>query len=170
MTSIARWCFRHRYVVVGAWVAVLAALAIINSSSGTAYSDAFQLPGTDSTKALNLLKDGSLHAQSGETDTVVIHATTGTLSDTAVQAKITGVLDAIAKQPAVGKVASPFAATATGQVSADHRTAFASVTFTQQGAALTKSKVQAMVEEGSTLRSSSLDVEFGGNAIAQVGS
>lgn len=168
MTSIARWCFRHRYIVLIGWIAALAALAIINTSAGTSYSDAFQLPGTDSTKALNLLKSSSLHAQSGETDTIVLHATSGTLTDPAVKSKIDTELRAIAQQPAVGKVANPYAAGGATQISKDGRTAFASVTFTQQGAALSKSDVQKMVDAGSTLRSSSLDVEFGGNAIERL--
>jgi putative drug exporter of the RND superfamily len=170
MTSIARWCFRHRFIVLTAWIAVLAALAVINTSVGTRYSDAFSLPGTDSTKAMDLLKSSSLHAQSGESDTIVLHTSTGTVTDPAVQTNVEAVLAQIAKQPAVGNIASPYATGAAAQISADRRTAFASVTFAQQGAALTKSDVQAMVDAGSALRSSSLDVEFGGNAIASLNS
>jgi putative drug exporter of the RND superfamily len=165
MTTIARWCFRHRYIVLVAWVAVLAALAVINTSAGTRFSDAFSLPGTDSTKALDLLKSSSLHAQSGETDTIVLHAKSGTLTDPATEAKVESVLAKISSQPAVGQVVSPFAANGTTQISVDKTTAFASVTFTKFGGGLSKSSVQAMVTEGSTLRSSNLEVEFGGNAI-----
>jgi RND superfamily putative drug exporter len=168
MTSIARWCFRHRFVVLAGWIAVLALLAIVNTSVGTRYSDAFSLPGTESTKALDLLQSSGLHAQAGETDTIVLHAKSGLVTDPAVKAKVSAELAAIAKQPAVGAVASPFGPAGSAQISKDGRTAFASVTFTHSGPALKKPDVQAMVDAGSTLRSSTLQVEFGGDAIAQL--
>jgi putative drug exporter of the RND superfamily len=147
---------------------VVLALAIVNKSAGTSYSDAFQLSGTDSAKAQSLLQDSGLHAQSGETDTIVLRATTGTVTDPAVAAKVTAELATIAKQPAVGAVASPYGPAGATQISKDGRTAFASVTFTQRGSALKKADVQAMVDAGETLRSPSLQVEFGGNAITSL--
>ncbi|MEU7059937.1 hypothetical protein [Streptomyces sp. NPDC046197] len=44
MTVLARWCFRHRFVVLGIWVVLLTAIAVPYAKLGTSYSDAFSLP------------------------------------------------------------------------------------------------------------------------------
>ena len=56
MAALARWCFRHRGVVIGLWLAVLVALGGLTAAIGTGYADEFSLPGTDSTRALELLQ------------------------------------------------------------------------------------------------------------------
>src|SRR4051795_10099780 len=54
MKVLARWCFTHKFVVVGVWVAALLALGGLNASAGSGYTDSFSLPGTEATTALNL--------------------------------------------------------------------------------------------------------------------
>lgn len=64
MTGLARWCFRHRYLVIGVWAAVL--LAVVGSSTaagGSAFSNSFGLDHTESSKAQSLLQ-GALPRQS----------------------------------------------------------------------------------------------------------
>ena len=67
MWALARWCYRHRVVVVLAWVVALVALGGVTRAVGTAYSDQFTLPGTESTKALNLLRS-AFPTQAGDLD------------------------------------------------------------------------------------------------------
>jgi hypothetical protein len=50
MASLARWCFGHRDLVIVAWIVSLAVLRGLNGAAGTAYTNAFSLPGTDPTK------------------------------------------------------------------------------------------------------------------------
>jgi putative drug exporter of the RND superfamily len=57
MRALARWCFRHKVVVVVSWVLALFVLGGLSASAGTGYTDSFSLPGTESTTALNLLTD-----------------------------------------------------------------------------------------------------------------
>lgn len=57
MTTLARWCFRHRALTVLAWVLLLVGLAVgSKAAGGAAYADAFSLAGTQSTKATDLLQ------------------------------------------------------------------------------------------------------------------
>jgi len=44
----ARWCFRHRIVVVIAWLAVRLSVVGVERAVGSAYSNTFTLPGTAS--------------------------------------------------------------------------------------------------------------------------
>jgi len=167
LASLARWCFRHRRIVVVSWLAAIAALVGLTSGIGTAYSDSFSLPGTESSKALTLLSS-SFPAQAGDSDTIVIHVRSGSVHDPGVQSKVASMLDRVAKSPSVASVASPYAAAGAAQLSKDGRTAFANITFSKMAQALPKADVQAVIDLAKSARSSGLDVELGGNAIKQI--
>src|SRR5690349_6381709 len=98
MSVLARWCFRHRFVVVGAWLFVLALLGVTNSALGSRFSDTFTLPGTDSTKAHDLLSS-QFKGGSGDSDTIVLHVKSGTVNDPDVRADVTAMLAQVAKVP-----------------------------------------------------------------------
>ena len=55
MASFARWCYRHRVIVVIAWLVVLFSVVGIERVVGSAYSNTFSLPGTESSRAQELL-------------------------------------------------------------------------------------------------------------------
>jgi RND superfamily putative drug exporter len=67
VTSLARFCVRHRWWVLGAWIIVFLLINGVSQAEGSAYSNAFSLPGTNSTSAQNLLASGFAQ-QSGDTD------------------------------------------------------------------------------------------------------
>ena len=73
MRALARWCFTHKFVVLGVWIAALIAVGGLNASAGSGYTDSFSLPGTESTTALNLLTD-NFNAESTDTNQVVFAA------------------------------------------------------------------------------------------------
>ena len=72
MKSLARFCVRHRWWVLGAWIVVFILINGISHAEGSAYSNAFSLPGTNSTEAQSLLQSGFAQ-QSGDTDQIVFH-------------------------------------------------------------------------------------------------
>ena len=168
MSVLAQWCFRHRFLVVAAWLVVLASLAAGSTAMGTRYNEGFSLPGTDSNSALDLLKSSGMSAQSGDVDTIVIHDATGSVTDTDVAPKVAAALATIAKLPSVGSVRSPYTAGGASQVSPDKHTAYAVVTFTRAPQTLSTVDTQRVVDAGSALRSSALQVEFGGYAISRL--
>ena len=106
MRSLARWCFRRKFVVLAVWVVALVVLGGLGASAGTGYTDSFSLPGTESTTALNLLTD-NFNTESTDTNQVVFAA--DDVNDPATKARIEKTLDAIAKGPHVERVDSPFA-------------------------------------------------------------
>ena len=167
MAGLARWCFRHRRTVVLGWVAAIAALVWLTGAIGTAYSDSFSLPGTESTKALSLLT-AAFPARAGDSDTIVIHVGSGSVLDPAVRSTVASMLARVATSPSVSSLASPYAAAGAAQVSKDGRTAFANVTFTKQAQDLPKADVQHVIDLAESARSAGLDVELGGNAIKQI--
>ena len=95
MSTLARWCFRRRLLVVGIWTALLVALAVPYATLGTSYSDAFSLPGLESSKAQARLRT-SEPRQAGDSDQIVVHMRRdGLVRDPAVRQKVTSMLRAV---------------------------------------------------------------------------
>jgi RND superfamily putative drug exporter len=164
MTHLARWCFRHRYLVVGLWVTGLVLLVLAGKAAGKDYSQGFSVRGTDSTRAQQLLASVPRGPGSGD-DTIVIHTNGATLvTDPAVRQRVSQVLTAVEGQPLTANLRSPYLSTAGRQVSADQHTAYAIVSLTKQDQDLTRADITPLVDAASTLRGPNLQVEFGGGA------
>ncbi len=132
MKSLASWCVRHRLIVVLLWLAALIGMSVISQGVGTAYSNSFNLPNTESTNALHLLQ-ASAPSVAGDREQIVFHTTNGAqVTDPEVKASIDTMLAKVAKVPHVTAVASPYDAGGSAQISKDGRTAFATVTFDKQ--------------------------------------
>ena len=76
MTSLARWCFRHKFRVLAAWLVALFVIGGLNAGAGSGFTDSFSLPGTESTTALNLLTK-NFNTESTDTNQVVFAADDG---------------------------------------------------------------------------------------------
>ena len=164
MPAIARWCFHHRFVVITAWVLVLIGLGILAQAVKTQYNNSFALPGTGSTTAQELLAK-TVPVQSGDADTIVWHVRTGTVRAAAVMARMSPVLDRIAKFPEVAAVISPYGPRGAAQISRDGRTAYATVDFTRPSGNLATADVTRVIDAAEAARERGLDVQLGGQAI-----
>jgi len=164
MSAIARWCYRHRFVVIAAWVVVLFGLGALSQAVKSDYNNSFSLPGTGSTTAQQLLAK-AVPAQAGDSDTIVWQVSHGTVRDPAVAARMSGMLRQVATMPEVAAVASPYGPRGAAQVSRDGRTAYATVDFSRQANALAKADVTRVIEAAEAARAPGLDVQLGGQAI-----
>jgi RND superfamily putative drug exporter len=166
MASFARWCFRHRIIVIIAWIAVLASTVAAGLIVGSNYSNSFALPGTESSKALDLLSS-ALPKQAGDSDTIVWHVANGSVNDSAVRTRIQGLLSKVEAAPSVAGVSSPYAPGGTAQISKDGKTAYASVNFAQQTGDVPKEDVRHVIDLVKAGRAPGLEVEIGGQAVQQ---
>jgi putative drug exporter of the RND superfamily len=164
MSAIARWCFRHRFVVIATWVVVLAGLGALAQAIKSDYNNSFQVPGTGSATAQELLAR-AVPAQAGDSDTIVWRVSHGTVRDRAVTARMTGVLNRIATLPEVAAVTSPYGPHTAAQISQDGRIAYATVQFTGQADGLVKADVTRVINTTEAARAPGLDVQLGGPAI-----
>ncbi|GHH43007.1 MMPL family transporter [Streptomyces candidus] len=180
MTALARWCVRHRLATVVLWLFVLGATSAAAVSAGSAYSNDYDVPGTESGHASALL-DAHFADGGGDVSTVVWHADGGgrAAADGAVADRMAQVLDRIAGLPGVGAVTGPYPAgggsdTAAhapvrygpGQLSGDGRTAYATVTFDAQADDLPVEQAQAVVDTARAAADDDVQVALGGSAIA----
>src|SRR3954464_8074520 len=167
MKALARWCFRHKFVVLAVWVVALLVLGGLSAKAGSGYTDSFSLPGTESTTALNLLTD-NFNTESTDTNQVVFAA--DDVTDPAVKARIEKTLATIAKGPHVERVDSPFATGAAArQIAKDKTVAFANVHMDgeQPIADVPKSAYDKLIATAEAARGDGLDVELGGSGIQQ---
>ncbi|MGX1546561.1 MMPL family transporter [Streptomyces adustus] len=165
MSALARWCVRHRILVVVLWLLAFAGMTAGASVAGSAYTNNYEVPGTEAGRATQLLKDG-FPGLGGDSDTVVWHTTSGTVRAADVEQTMTGTLDKIADLPGVASVDGPYGDQGASRISADGRTAYATVTFDRPVEQLTKSDVRPVVDTAEGARSDGLQVELGGSAIA----
>jgi RND superfamily putative drug exporter len=131
MRKLASWCFTHRRVVLAAWIAALAGMTAIHSAAGSAFSDNFNLSGTQSFDAVNLLQRAAPKA-SGDSDQIVIAVTQGQVTDPAVRTQVQAMLARVARLPHVSEVGSPYGPRGAAQISKSGQIAFANVTFDVQ--------------------------------------
>ena len=61
MRTLARWCARHWIITIVGWIAVVVVLVGLHSAAGSAYTDKFTLPHTQSSEALKLWVLGSVN-------------------------------------------------------------------------------------------------------------
>jgi RND superfamily putative drug exporter len=164
MSAIARWCFRHRFVVITAWVLVLIGLGTLAQTVKSDYNNSFSLPGTGSTTAQELLAR-TVPARAGDSDTIVWQVRTGTVRDGAVMVAMSGMLSHVARMPEVAGVVSPYGPRGAAQISRDGRTAYAMVDFTKQASDLAKADITRVIDAAEAAREPGLDVQLGGQAV-----
>ena len=92
MRALAAWCVQHRKTVLGIWLVALVGFFAVNQAAGTDFSTKFQLPNTQSSRALSLLQK-QFPAVSGSSDQIVLHARSGTVRSEGTVAFATVVFD-----------------------------------------------------------------------------
>jgi putative drug exporter of the RND superfamily len=106
--AIGRFCSRHHYPVIAAWLVLAIALLAIGHASGSKTSENLTLPGTDSTTATELLED-NLPEQAYGTNPLVFEAPQGKLTDPKYAAAIGETVKRLEAISFVNSATSPLA-------------------------------------------------------------
>jgi RND superfamily putative drug exporter len=166
VARVSGWAGAHRRIVLLGWIVALVGALGLSSAIGTNYGNSFSLKGTDSQRAVDLLKR-NFPAQSGDSDQIVLHARSGSVTAPAVRAQVEPVLKQIAALPHVSGVISPYSPAGARAVSRDGQIAFATVNFDQRANTLPKAAVERVISVADKARSQGLEVQLGGQAIEQ---
>ena len=168
MSTLARWCYRHRLVVITIWVALLVGLGVMSGVVKNKTDNSLVLPGTGSNTAQELLQRSGA-AQAGDADQIIWQVGPGrSVTEPAVQQRISAMLTQVSHLPEVASVAGPYGPGGEVQLSSDKRTAYATVNFTQQADTLNHDDVKLVVSTAAAAREPGLAVELGGAAIESV--
>lgn len=121
---IGRYAAVHRWRMVLAWVVALVAIATFGNAYGGDPADSFEIPGTESQAAFDLLEE-RFPAQSGSTARIVFHTEDGTVRDEPAASAIAQTLADVATIDHVIAVADPLAEDGANLVSPDGTIAYA---------------------------------------------
>jgi RND superfamily putative drug exporter len=107
--ALGRWCSRHHWLVIGAWIVAAIALVAISSASGSKTSENLTLPGSGSTQATELLEE-NLPEQAYGSNPLVLEAPAGTkLSEPKYAKAVEETAANLEKLPEVNSAMSPVA-------------------------------------------------------------
>jgi RND superfamily putative drug exporter len=167
LQRLARFCYARRRYVLVAWLLGLVLVTGLSRSVGGKSATNFTLPGTESQRAFDLLKQ-NFPAKSGDTAEIVFAANGPQgVQDPAVQQRMGAAFAAAqtASRHVIG-VTSPYSAQGARQISADGHVAFAELQFDVRSNDLPKG-TGTTVQDGvnkAAQPGSSLQVAFSGNA------
>jgi RND superfamily putative drug exporter len=164
VAALARWCVQRRLITVLLWLLALGGVFAGAFAAGSAYSNDYEVPGTESGRATQLLEEG-FPDLGGDSDNVVWHTASGSVRDTGVEQAMTRTLDRIGDLPGVAAVSGPYDDRGAGRVSADGRTAYATVTFDDQAEDIDAGEATAVVETAEAAGTDGLQVELSGSAV-----
>jgi putative drug exporter of the RND superfamily len=130
LQRLARFCYRRRWRVLGGWVVLLVGLFALNSTVGGKFLDEFDLPGSESQEAVDLMEEHGFDTRAGATGQVVFKA--DDVNDPAVRREIEGVFDQIAEITAPSEVVSPYSEQGAHQISPDGTIAYAEINLSDR--------------------------------------
>jgi RND superfamily putative drug exporter len=162
MLTVARWSANHRRLVIAAWIVAVVSLMAASHVAGSKFANNLTLPGTDSTRGVELLKS-SFPSASGDQDQIVFHTTGESIGSARSRARIARTIASVRHLPHVVSVVSPFAQP--GAVAHDGRTAFATLTFDEQAGDLPEASIEHVITNAQAQTTSGFDVQLDGFAI-----
>jgi len=159
---LGRLAYRRRKTVAALWLALLVAMGAAAATLAEETTDSFEIPGSESVEALELLNERFPEAApQGASARVVFAAPAGqTLTDPANQAAVQATVEELAQIDDVVGVADPFTA---GTISPDGRIGFADVSFDVSLPAANEELEQAVAPA----RAAGLTVEMSGDALME---
>jgi putative drug exporter of the RND superfamily len=165
LRSVARWSYNRRRWALLIWIAALISAFVLMQNFGGDYAEDFSLPGAESQKAFDLLKE-EFPEVAGDTAQIVFRAEQG-VADPEVQSAVEGLLVQLSRVDHVIGVESPYNEAGAGQISPDGTIAFATLRFQERNAEPLPSEIPEEIKALSSATDvDGLTVEAGGEVIA----
>jgi putative drug exporter of the RND superfamily len=162
MRALASWCFRHRRLVILFWLIALVSMSLLSRTVGTNFSNSFNLPDTESTRAIALEQKYSPQ-NAGDIERIVFSTSDGkTVADPEVRSRIETMLAEVSKLPGVTGVTSPYSAEGASQVSKDGTIAFANVALDVQPQNVPTHVAKQFVNTATSAQTEGLQVAMSG--------
>ena len=125
LERIARTSYRHRWVVLIAWIVTLVLAVSVGRAFAGDFATGGKLPNTESRRAFDLL-ESRFPARAGDGGTIVFKAEQG-VTDPKVQTAMEAMFAKVAQVPGVTGVVSPYSGEGQNQISKDGTIAYAQV-------------------------------------------
>ena len=165
MRRFATWCTGHRKTVILGWIVALVGAMAISGAVGSAFSEDFKLPASDSTDAFDLL-ESKFPAQSATRRRSSSRPTAGS-SRQPVRKTMEGLFAEAETLPHVSEVASPYEGGGAAAISEDGKIAYATVQYDVFTNELEKDDTKKLIDDAEAANGSGLQVELGGQPIEE---
>ncbi|MGP4004828.1 MMPL family transporter [Streptomyces sp. 8N706] len=165
MAALAGWCLQRRLATILLWLAALVGVGVAAAVTGSAYSNDYDVPGTESGRAAQQLQE-AFPGRSGDNDTIVWHTDRGSVRAAGTEHRMTETLHEVEDLPGVAGVNGPYGTEGANQISRDGRTAYATVIYEQAPEDLDRGEVQKVVDTARSAGTDRLEVELGGPGVS----
>ena len=165
--SLAKFCIRHRRIVMPVWLLVIVAITWLSSSLGSQFADDISLPGRDSQAATDLVGQ-KFPDQANGTNPIVFKAKDGKITDSANQQAVDKVIKDVTAMDGVASANSPFTPQTAGQISKDQEIAYSNLTLDDGPGDLSNEDADDYVNTIHDAAGDQLDVAVGGYLGEQV--
>jgi len=159
--AIGRFCSRHHWATIGVWLVLAVALVLVGQAGESKTNDNLTLPGTDSTKATELLED-DLPEQAYGSNPLVFRAVAG---ETLTSARNAAAVEASVKRlnalHDVNSALSPLSPEGAAFLSKDRSVGYSPVILRVGPGELTEAQGRAVLDAGKPAEEAGLDVSVG---------
>ena len=164
-------CARAPWLVLGAWLLIIAGVVGLVVSYGSETGNDLELPGTESQQVQDLLQERFPPQQNG-TNPIVFHVDSGKLTDQDNKSSVTSSIKALRNAPHVDSVTGPLssAGQSAGLLSKDERTAFAPVLLDIGSGDLDEASAQRVFDGTKPARSAGIQVAAAGSIGSELSS
>ncbi len=160
---LGRSSARHPFRVIGLWLVAAIMIVLLQGAAGGHFNDSFRVPGVESQRAADILKD-RFSSHGGQSTRIVLHVDEGRLDDAAHKATIDRTRQQLSTGHAVTGVTDPFAPQSAA-LSTDGQTAYVDVAYTVDKLTVTQLDDATAAARGA--RAAGVQTEFTG-ALAQL--
>src|ERR1700756_5137543 len=160
--GLARFCARHRFWILTVWLVGAVALVGVSHRLGDHTNDNLTLPGTGSQHATDALSK-SFPDQSNGTSPIVLHVSSGKLTDSKYASAVNQAAADVAKAPDVASVVNPLTSQGASALSKDQATGYLAVTLAVSPGAISVDDAQTIINAAAKpAQAAGLQVETGG--------
>lgn len=162
LQRLARTCYRRRWRVLLAWIALLVGLVSLNGAAGGEFLDEFSLPGSESQEAVDLLEANDFGARAGFGGQVVFRADQG-IDDPEVRQTLEALFDDLEAGIVETEIVSPYSDEGARQIAEGGEIAYAEINLADRDSPeyLEAGKTgRALVED---INVDGLDIALGGD-------
>jgi RND superfamily putative drug exporter len=158
--AIGRFCSRHHYPVIAAWIVLALGLLAIGTATGSKTSENLTLPGTDSTKATELLED-DLPEQAYGSNPLVFEAPQGKLTEQKYKAAVEETVKRLDALGEVNSAISPLSKEGAAFLSKDQTIGYIPVVLNVGPGEIDEAQAQRILDAAEPARAAGLETSVG---------
>jgi RND superfamily putative drug exporter len=159
--AIGRFCARHHFPVIVAWLLLAAGLVIAGQAAESRTSENLTLPGTGSTAATELLED-NLPAQAYGSNPLVLRSTGAKLTEPRLSAAINQTVKRLQAKPEISSAVNPLSREGAPFLSKDMTIAYIPVYLRVGPGELTEAQAEGVLDAAAPAEAAGLEASVGG--------